>query len=362
MDSDIDTQLVSNPRLAEHHCARRRVSTRLLIQRRSWLLVGLIGVMVVFSQIWPEDFRHSSATDHLLSWIAFMVGTFRFHLGLLIVPVVLLAMALRLWRLSAVSCALVLITVGMEVGPSFAATQPAVSGETATIMSVNLLFNNLHEEDVIRALISQGADVVVLQEYGPRWHDVIHEAISERYPYMQRLERPDAFGAAVYSRTPLLEQSSFKIELGTWSPSQMRVLLNISGRPIALYNLHLVPPKLGKYFAESQSQFADLLNQVSKEQLPVILAGDFNFSTGSAAARALARHGFKEVHQLSGIGRGTTWPAKPPLGWLPGIRIDHMFLRDGLIAVTSTTGPACGSDHRPIITEIGFAASDSSVR
>ena len=57
--------------------------------------------------------------------------------------------------------------------------------------------------------------------------------------------------------------------------------------------------------------------------------------------------GFAEAHGIAGSGRGSTWPVHLWLHWIPGIRIDHVFLGPGLTSTSAWTGGLTGSDHRP---------------
>jgi endonuclease/exonuclease/phosphatase (EEP) superfamily protein YafD len=45
-----------------------------------------------------------------------------------------------------------------------------------------------------------------------------------------------------------------------------------------------------------------------------------------------------------------------PLAWLPGIRIDHVYLSPELTATAARVGSFVGSDHRPVIAEVGLRA------
>ena len=53
-----------------------------------------------------------------------------------------------------------------------------------------------------------------------------------------------------------------------------------------------------------------------------------------------------------GFGRGPTWPgAFNTLGMIP---IDHLLHSKELVTVDRIVGEANGSDHRPLIVEIGW--------
>ncbi|HOA75883.1 MAG TPA: hypothetical protein PL151_02950 [Phycisphaerae bacterium] len=49
-----------------------------------------------------------------------------------------------------------------------------------------------------------------------------------------------------------------------------------------------------------------------------------------------------------------TWSVISFYRWLPGLRLDRIFLGPELTACESRTGEGWGSDHRPVIARIGF--------
>ena len=122
----------------------------------------------------------------------------------------------------------------------------------------------------------------------------------------------------------------------------------------ALYCVHLMPPRSRAQTIEQRREFADLRDRLKHEELPIVLCGDFNFTNASAFADELTRLGLIDAHRISGRGRGTTWPRLGPLRWLPGIRLDHIFISKELTSTHSRTGTGQGSDHRPVVAEIGF--------
>jgi len=77
-----------------------------------------------------------------------------------------------------------------------------------------------------------------------------------------------------------------------------------------------------------------------------LVAGDFNLPVESAIFR---RHwgDFTNAFWQAGWGLGRTKYTR-----LIGVRIDHILLGDRLHARRSWVGPALGSDHRPVITEL----------
>jgi len=103
-----------------------------------------------------------------------------------------------------------------------------------------------------------------------------------------------------------------------------------------------------------QRQHEGILDQLRDERLPVILAGDFNATPTSPSTASLTALGFTDAYDLGGYGPGHTWPNRTFAKFLPGIRIDHVYLSEGPTCTASHVGEPIGSDHRPVIADIGI--------
>ena len=64
--------------------------------------------------------------------------------------------------------------------------------------------------------------------------------------------------------------------------------------------------------------------------------------------------GFTDAWDIAGRGRGATWPANSFLRYLPGVRIDHMYLSEELTATKVRRGTLPGSDHRYVVADIAL--------
>lgn len=320
-----------------------------------WLIVITCYLAVVFAFACPQDFRNSSPTYVWTAWTAFMIRTFLFHLGLLWSAIAVAALAWRRWRPLIAALPLVTFCVGPALWSYLPTSKPAVAGQTVTVMSVNLLGRNQNTGPMVAEVLATSPDVLLSQEYRPHWHRAFQQALGDQYPHTSHVQRTDNFGLTIYSRLPFVEPVDMAVPLGTAGTPQARAVLRIAGRDVALYNVHLMPPKGCARTTEQRQEFADLLDRLRREELPVVLCGDFNFTNASAFADELRRLGLVDVHQISGWGRGSTWPMRGALRRLPGIRLDHIFLSRELTSPHSRTGTGQGSDHRPVIAEIGLA-------
>ncbi len=325
------------------------------LRREAWVLAIASYVALVFAYLWPQDLRNTSQTYVAVSLAAFMVRVFVFHLGLLLAVVAVVSLRTRQWRLLVVTIPLVLWTLGPAAWSYRPRTPSSVSGEAVVVASVNLLMVNKDTGPLIEEIRASDADIVLLQEYTEHWHAALRAALAEIYPYECHVCRDDSFGAAVYANRPFLNDPELDVPLGVSALPQIRAVVQLSQRPVVIYNVHLLPVSSLEYTTETRMQFADLLDRLKGESLPVILGGDFNFTETTPQATQLRKLGLAEAFDLGGRGRGATWPVTSFLRYLPGVRLDHIYLGGGLTCSDCRTGTGRGSDHRPVIARIGFS-------
>ena len=323
--------------------------------RCGWLIVVAAYTGLAYAYVFPHDLRNTGAVHVWAAWTAFMIRTFLFHLGLLLCAVAIGAAVLRRWRLVIAAVPAAAFTVGPAAWSCLPKRPPAVAGETIRIMSANLLAENRRTGPIVAEVAAVRPDVLVLLEYAPHWHQAFQVALGSEYPYVCHVQRWDSFGLAIYSRRPFVEPVKTALALGGAGTPQARAVIELAGRAVALYVVHLMPPIGRAYTAEQRAEFVDLLELLREEKLPVVLCGDFNFTNESVFADELERLGLADAHRISGWGRGATWPALGLVRYVPGVRIDHVFLSQELTSRRSTVGRGGGSDHRPIVVEVGFA-------
>jgi endonuclease/exonuclease/phosphatase (EEP) superfamily protein YafD len=329
-----------------------------MMRFEAWVVVFASYVLLAVAYLWPQDYRNEAAAYVLVAWAGFLVRVLQFHVGLLLLIIAFVAAFVRGKRLLLAAVPVVLFTLGPPLFSHLRPTRrPATASPALRVMSCNLLMVNNDTAPILREVLAADPDVLLLQEYTDEWHKAASAALSPQYPYSSFVTRDDSFGVAIYSRLPFVGEVDNRLPLGRAGVEQTRAVVRTSGRDVAVYNVHLLPPRRLDYTIDSRLQFAGLLETLAEEKLPYVVGGDFNLTSDTPQHHDLERIGARDAHDLAGRGRGSTWPVNTFFRYLPGLRLDHVYLGPGLTAVRTSTGTGRGSDHRPVITDVAWDAT-----
>ena len=323
--------------------------------------VALAGVVMaeLFAWLLPQRLMEDGRWYLRLASVSLFIRVFQLHLGLATLPLVAVLLAVR-WRKSAALGAVLVVAMLLPYARDFAPKHPPRAAlPTVRLMSINLYARNRDEAAIMRAIDLANPDVLVLLEVTP-WSldNVIRKHLLGRYEYVTQ---PRAHGAGtVMTRLPFRIGESASNSRGSFN--RHPVLLEVAGMDVALYAIHLISPGGPSLIAENRQQVTYFSEIARAEKRPTIIAGDCNFPQLSPNAAAFRRVGLRSSHELIGYGLGNTWGPRwwPMLNQMPGVRIDHIWLSPALTATSHTVGPDTGSDHRPVIADIGFAAPAST--
>lgn len=342
--------------------------------------VGLVTISLLVS---PDAAAKFGATPDRLVWLAFMGRTFALHatlatmaaavVGVLIArkgrwlfvaPVVLMVCLswpearLVLPRAGAASTARIPAhaqatadgtPINANVANNGSARAPST---TLRVLSMNLLFLSNDKERVLAQIRAADADVVVLQEYHQDWDLDLYPALREAYPFECRPLREGIFGQAVYSRVPFVgEPTLLRLHRDDYCP-QVGVVVNVGGREIEVWDIHLISPSNAEYIKRQCEQMRVLRAHLEKRTRPVVLLGDFNSTAMSWTASTLRSLDLREAHATVGSGRGATWPMLPLVRYVPGVRIDQAWASREIEWLSSRVMRETGSDHLPICVEL----------
>ena len=237
--------------------------------------------------------------------------------------------------------------------PAFIPSQPAAaaSDETFSVMTFNLLVSIQNPEEFERILREADADVVALQELNEENADYFAEHLADLYPAQSLHPDPTmrVAGVGILSKYPILESSIFKTVF-----NQQRALIDFNGTPVAVYSVHPVAPFSANGIERRGRDVATILDHANHETVPVIIAGDFNFSPYSGGFKRMTAK-FEDSHTQAGYGLGFTHK----INGIPVNRIDYVFFSPDWQAVESIAwAESGGSDHRPVRAELVFVGTD----
>src|SRR4051812_31762815 len=185
-----------------------------MLLREAWLITVAAYPLLLFSYLWPQNWRNESTGYVAVSWAAFIVRVFQFHLGLVLLAITGAAVFKRRGRLALVAVAPLLFTLGPAL-LQFVPQQPEPSVEPRfRVMTANLLMVNGDTAGIIGEVQAAKPDLLLLQEYTAGWHEAFQKAIGAEYPYNSVVMRDDSFGIALYSRTPFTGEVDQRYPLG----------------------------------------------------------------------------------------------------------------------------------------------------
>jgi endonuclease/exonuclease/phosphatase family metal-dependent hydrolase len=175
------------------------------------------------------------------------------------------------------------------------------------------------------------------------------------YPKPDPRELPFGIGLAIFSKTPLREQSRMDLPspavefdfFGKKMTPTDRLLIGakttILGHELQLYNTHLLAFfMLGSSSTTHPFQRQLVAEQLSASEQPTILTGDFNVSQHHDLVDQFAESGFHTVQASI-----PTWRRRPFV-------LDHIFYNTPLRCVYHSVNPTPASDHHALVADFEF--------
>ncbi len=231
------------------------------------------------------------------------------------------------------------------------------------VLTANLFIENTNGPDQFLELIrKEQPDLLVLQETPDTWQDPIRNL--GLFPYETTRDLMTYDRVKVFSRFPILRESMVsdpaideqfhkhpvRLELGGWN------------RSLVLYAIHPDTPRSLQQWRERNLHLETLASSV-RSDLPasdVVVAGDWNTPRASGF--------YRDVLKKAGLGvagDGDPWiTSRFSLKLYPyfylGSTIDHVAVSAALAVSDRRTGPMYGSNHLPVIADIGRSAPDDA--
>ena len=250
--------------------------------------------------------------------------------------------------------ALMLVVALVNVAPVYPWYVTGAQASVPSQASLRLLLSNVYAgNDNVGGLVdlvaSEEADIVFLQEITPRQNREL-AALRGRLDYSLNIPREDNYGIAVLSRLP------FKVARVIQSPPYdhptLVVEVVVDGTPVTFVTTHPVPPLGKRGFNGRNEQLASVTELVKGLAGARVLIGDLNTTMWS--------HHYDQLVEATGLvdarygfGVQPSWPTSLPFAMIP---IDHCLVSSELSITDARTGPDIGSDHLPLIVDLGLPA------
>ncbi len=204
---------------------------------------------------------------------------------------------------------------------------------------------NMHYGDVkrvARALLEEDADIVVLQEIGPREARALRPLLKARYPHSHACSHDRRCDAAIFAKRPWVAAGYEPYTRNSPEVIWVEVDDRRLGR-IRVVGVHLALP----FRPQDQVRHIERLMALrAAHKGPMIIAGDFNMTPWSyRLQRFLARADLRRHATFL-----RSWPTDGQfLAPFPAFLIDHVMTTPDIKSVSIRIGPNLGSDHLPVV-------------
>lgn len=214
----------------------------------------------------------------------------------------------------------------------------------ARVLALNVWVDHPNHQQVLDYLRRSGADVVVLGEVFEGWPASL-AGLADVYPHRIDCLRLPGCDVVILARHPIHASRATRDPISGAPYVEARLV--IGGRPLTIAGTHLVRPFGNGTLAAQEAQLRYIARRLGEAPGQRLLVGDLNgVGWGRAVRGFAARTGFRLPPALEG-----TWPVQLPA--LLRLPIDHVLIGPELGSVGRRIGPDVGSDHLPMIVELG---------
>jgi endonuclease/exonuclease/phosphatase (EEP) superfamily protein YafD len=279
-------------------------------------------------------------------WLLDLFNHFQAQYAVFIALAVIVLLALKSFRLAAISAAFLIVPV-VRLAPSILGDGGTPTGTPVRVAAFNVLTANTRYADAVAWLRATDPDVIFLPEVDPAWAAGL-EPLKGSHPHAIEHFVEGNFGFAFFSKLPIVHREI--IPCGQLELPLLKARIAGPAGEFVFFGAHPVPPTTEFWAGERDAFLRVLADHVSKETLPVIAAGDFNATRWSHGMKPLWSAGLTD--SSLGHGAGGTWMRGNPVFAIP---IDLILFRGtGANCRNHWIGPDLGSDHRPVVAEIAW--------
>ena len=282
-----------------------------------------------------------------VSWVFEPADVFRLQYLVVLVGAALAAIALRRARVAVVAAALAALNFAVLAVPlaSTATAAPGAPLGSLRLVVANVEVGNTDFAAVDRLVARTHPDIFGVIELTPAMAAHLDRSLP-RYRARVVDTRDDAYGVGVYSRLPLL---SAHIEHfpAAGGPPTVVARVRVAGKPVTVVVTHVHTPFAGSIHGRHLQALAAARASLGRR---VAVCGDFNTPPWSGPLGKFAADA--RLRDLYGAHAwaGYSWPTWSSLLRVP---LDNCFVSAGVAVTDHHDGVDDGSDHRPLVVDIG---------
>lgn len=214
--------------------------------------------------------------------------------------------------------------------------QASVSApDTLSVVTLNIWHNQQNWPArlamIVAGLHDLNPDVIFLQEVLenedlPNQAQTITDSLgySMYFASVDSAAAPKRYGNAILTRHPVLAEGWKALEPMTDYRVVAHVRIDVDGQPVNVYDTHLHHTPEGDSIRQTQTEDLMAFIEATRDDAPVVLAGDFNTTADAPELDAL-RGGLQDVYGALYPQKNTVTTLNPALGHTPR-RIDHVFV------------------------------------
>lgn len=218
-----------------------------------------------------------------------------------------------------------------------------------SLLVANVWMKNNNTSEFLELVVKNDPDIVITMEVNSWWIEEI-DTLEHIYPFQVKKPYDNTYGMAIYSRFPL--SNTRILYLNQLKVPSIHTQVKIDATEVFnLHAVHPVPPKPSEYpdnIGQEEVALLKVGNMVADEELPSVVAGDFNDVAWSKMSRLFQENG--ELNDIR-VGRGfyNTFNAQSYVLRWP---LDHVYVTEEFKVVSLHRLSKFGSDHFPFLVKL----------
>ena len=303
----------------------------------------MIGVWVAVGLVWAATLMGCASR---WGWLCDLASHFRVQYAWLLGFCAVLFVALH-QPLGVVMAAGGLLVNLRFILPVYVRRPSRAHGRTFRGMSVNLWRINRAYEKACRYVRAVNPDFIVFQEVSDEWQVALRELQAD-YPFSKGANLAGGFGLLLLSRLPI--ERAEVIPTGVAGLPSIVAHLQLDEHRLTVIGTHPHSPVTPRRMRFRNHHLAHLAEVVLAQRGPVMVLGDFNTTSWTAAFQALLQRA-KLQDSRTGFGLQPTWPSFMLFLRIP---IDHCLVSSEIVVSQRRVGSYIGSDHYPVIVDFAI--------